>query len=177
MEKNRYVHYGLVLTGIAFISALILATVNQLTVPLIEANANKVINLARTKVLPEAKLFIESEKKETSGLVFIPGKNTEGVVVGYVVTASENGYAGAIQFVLGIDKVGKITGLDIVSSQETPGLGSKIAGEEWKAIWRGRDSTYKFEKATDAFAGATISPQAVYTGIIKVLNVYEKEVK
>ncbi len=177
MEKNRYIHYGLVLTGIAFFSALILATVNQLTVPLIDANANKVINIARTKVLPEAKSFVESEQKDAEGLVFIPGKNAEGQVIGYVVTASEIGYAGDIKFVLGIDKVGKITGLDIVSSQETPGLGSKIGGEEWKAIWRGRDSSYKFEKTTDAFAGATISPRAVYTGIIKVLNVYEKEVK
>ena len=76
-----------------------------------------------------------------------------------------------------IDKEGKITGLDIVGSQETPGLGSKINNQDWKNLWVGRDSQYKFNKSVDAFAGATISPECTYNGIVKVLTAYEKEVK
>ena len=143
----------------------------------IEANAKKVVEAARIKVLPVAKTFSEEEGKEASGKKFIPGKDEAGNLVGYVVSASENGYAGAIDFVLGIDKEGKITGLDIVGSQETPGLGSKINNQDWKNLWVGRDSQYKFNKSVDAFAGATISPECTYNGIVKVLTAYEKEVK
>lgn len=177
MEKNRYVHYGILLATIAFLSAFILAIVNDFTSVVIKENAMKVVNEARKKVLPEAKSFSEEETIEKQNLSFIPGKNETGETVGYVVSAAENGYAGAIKFVLGISKDGKIAGLDIVEHQETPGLGSKITGEEWKAIWIGRDLTHKFEKSADGFSGATISPEAVYRGMIKVLDTYDKEVK
>ena len=177
MERNRYIHYGIVLTGIAFLSALILAFGNDFTSATIAANAKKVVEQARIKVLPVAKSFSEEESKEVSGMKFVPGKDEAGNLVGYVVSASENGYAGPIDFVLGIDKDGKIAGLDIVSSQETPGLGSKIMNQSWKDLWVGRDSQYQFNKSTDAFAGATISPQSTYNGIMKVLAAYEKEVK
>lgn len=177
MKNNRYIHYGFVLTTIAFLSALILAFVNDFTATTISENAKKVVNAARIKVLASATTFSEDEAKEASGLKFIPGKNQNGDLVGYVVSASENGYAGPIDFVLGFDKDGKITGLDIVGSQETPGLGSKIMNEDWKGLWVGRDATYKFNKGVDAFAGATISPESTYRGIIKVLEIYEKEVK
>lgn len=177
MERNRYIHYGLVLTALAFLSALTLAYVNGVTASTIADNAKKVVQAARIKVLPVAKSFSEEELKEANGLKFIPGKDDNGAIVGYVVSASENGYAGPIDFVLGFDKDGKITGLDIVGSQETPGLGSKIMNQTWKDIWVGRDSQYKFNKSVDAFAGATISPEATYKGIIRVLDTYEKEVK
>lgn len=177
MRKNRYIHYGMILAGIAFLSALILAMVNDFTSVIIKENAMKVVNEARKKVLPEAKSFFEDEIIEKEGLNFIPGKNEVGETIGYVVSASENGYAGAIEFVLGISKDGKITGLDIVGHQETPGLGSKITNDDWKQLCKGRDSAYKFEKSTDAFSGATVSPESVYRGMMKVLGTFDKEVK
>ena len=78
MEKNRYIHYGIVLTGIAFLSALILALGNDFTAATIEANAKKVVEAARIKVLPVAKTFSEEEGKEASGMKFIPGKDEAG---------------------------------------------------------------------------------------------------
>lgn len=174
MEKNRYIHYGIVLTTIAFLSALILATANKITAPIIAQNAKNIVNLARIKVLPSAKTFSEEEGKTVENMLYIPGKNEAGEVVGFVVSASENGYAGPIEFVLGIGVDGKVSGLDIVGSQETPGLGSKINDDTWKKLWVGRDSHYEFNKSVDAFAGATISPAAVHKGVIRVLNVFEK---
>ncbi len=177
MEKNRYLHYGLVLTGIAFLSALILAVVNDKTAPIIAGNDIITVNNARKKVLPLAQTFVAAEAIKKEELEFIPGKNEAGELMGYVVSGSENGYAGAIKFVIGIGKDGKMTGVDIVGHQETPGLGSKIIGEEWKKHWIGKDSAHKFNKTVDGFAGATISPEAVHKGLVKVLNVFDKEVK
>ncbi len=177
MQKNRYVNYGLVLLAIAFISALILAVVNFATVPVIAANEKKSVELARKKVLPEAKTFDEAATVKAKDLDFIPAKNDAGEIVGYVVSAAEGGYAGPINFVVGIGKDGKLTGLDIISHQETPGLGAKIVNDSWKQLWIGRDVNYEFNKSVDAFAGATITPKAVYTGVKKVLETYNSEVK
>ncbi len=174
---NRFIHYGLVLLAIATISAGILASVNDMTKDIIAENSIKAVNEARIKVLPEANSFDEENKKNAGDFDYVPGYNESGELVGYVVTVAQPGYAANINFVLGFDSEGEIKGVNIISHQETPGLGSKISDQEWQSHWSGKNFEYKFNKSTDAFAGATISPEAVYTGIMKVLSVYETEVK
>lgn len=174
--KNRFVHYAAVLGIIAAVSAGILGGVNNATSKVIQANNMKMENDARVKVLPLAASFDESKAIEAQGMKFIPGVNASGEIVGYVVKSAQPGYAADIDFVLGIDKSGKVTGLNILGSQETPGLGAKIMDEEWQKKAIGKDASYEFNKSTDAFAGATISPRAVYTGIKRVLDCYNSEV-
>lgn len=174
--ENRYIHFGLVLGVIAAVSAGILGGVNGFTSKVISANAIKVVNEARREVLPIAVDFKQDDKKEFEGIEYIPGVNESGEVVGYVASVTSPGYGGDIKFVLGIDNDAKITGLNVVSNSETPGLGAKITNPEWLELWKGRNSSYEFDKATDAFAGATISPRAVYTGTMKALKIFEAEV-
>lgn len=174
--ENRYIHFGLVLGLIAAISAGILGGINSFTSVLIAENTIKIVNEARKEVLPLAKSFEQDKTKEFDGIKYIPGIDENNNVVGYVASVASPGYGGDIDFVLGIDDKGVITGLSIVNQMETPGLGAKIQNKSWQALWIGRDDTYKFDKSVDAFAGATISPNAVYTGIIKALNIYKTEV-
>ncbi|MDU5802652.1 MAG: RnfABCDGE type electron transport complex subunit G [Fusobacterium periodonticum] len=174
--ENRYIHFGIVLGLIAAISAGLLGGVNDFTSKVIAANTLKIINEARKQVLPEAASFKEDEAKEAEGIQYIPGFNEAGEVVGYVASVAEPGYGGDINFVVGINNDAKVTGLNVVTSSETPGLGAKINEKEWQDHWIGKDATYEFNKSTDAFAGATISPKAVYTGVIKALNTYQNEV-
>lgn len=174
--ENRYIHFGLVLGVIAAVSAGILGGVNGFTSKVIADNAVKVVNEARREVLPIAIDFKQDDKKEIEGIEYIPGVNESGEIVGYVASVSAPGYGGDIKFVLGIDNDAKITGLNVVSNSETPGLGAKITTPEWLALWKGRTSSYEFDKSVDAFAGATISPKAVYTGTIKALKIFETEV-
>ena len=174
--ENRYIHFGIVLGLIAAISAGLLGGVNDFTSKVIAENTKKIVNAARIEVLPEASDFKEEEAKEAEGIQYIPGFNAAGEVVGYVASVTEPGYGGDINFVVGINNDAKITGLNVVTSSETPGLGAKINGKEWQEHWIGKDVTYEFNKSVDAFAGATISPKAVYTGVIKALNTYQNEV-
>lgn len=174
--ENRYIHFGLVLGIIAAISAGILGGVNSFTTKVIADNAIKVVNEARREVLPIAINFSQDDKKVVEGIEYIPGLNENKEIVGYVASVTSPGYGGDIKFVLGIDKEAKITGLNVISNAETPGLGAKITTPEWLEHWKGKDSSYEFNKTVDAFAGATISPQAVYTGIIKALKAFEAEV-
>ncbi len=172
MERNRFVHYGLVLLIIAAVSAGCLAGVNKLTKPTIEKNNIAAANAARIEVLPQAASFDETQKLAKDDLEFIPGFDSNGNLVGYVSVVGQNGYGGVVVFSLGMDVEGKITGLKIMNHQETPGLGSKITNLDWQQSWAGRDVTYEFDKAVDGFAGATVSPQAVHTGIQRALTVY-----
>ncbi|MCY7008362.1 RnfABCDGE type electron transport complex subunit G [Fusobacterium simiae] len=174
--ENRYIHFGIVLGLIAAISAGLLGGVNDFTSKVIAENTKKIVNAARIEVLPEASDFKEDEAKEVEGIQYIPGFNDAGEIVGYVASVTEPGYGGDINFVVGINNDAKVTGLNVVTSSETPGLGAKINGKEWQEHWIGKDATYEFNKSVDAFAGATISPRAVYTGVIKALNTYQNEV-
>ncbi len=160
--ENRYIHFGIVLGLIAAISAGLLGGVNDFTSKVIAENTLKIVN--------------EDEAKEADGMQYIPGFNDAGEVVGYVASVTEAGYGGDINFVVGIDKDAKVTGLNVVTSSETPGLGAKINEKEWQEHWIGKDATYEFNKSVDAFAGATISPSAVYRGVIRALNTYQNEV-
>lgn len=177
MERNRFIHFGSVLLIIAAISAGLLAGVNGMTKGTIEQNNINAENNARILVLPIAKTFDEAQIVEKDDFRFIPGFNENGEKVGYVVTVIQGGYGGNINFSLGVDLEGKITGLKVMNHQETPGLGAKITGEEWQKLWIGRDKDYEFNKSVDAFAGATISPNAVHTGIVRVLSTYAEVTK
>lgn len=170
--ENRFIHFGSVLLIIAAISAGCLAGVNSMTKGVIENNKIETANAARKEVLPAAVKFEESLAKENEGLKFIPGVDSSENVIGYVVVVDQGGYGGNINFSLGIDLDGEITGLRIMNHQETPGLGAKITGLEWENHWIGKDKTCTFNKSVDAFAGATISPSCVYAGIQKALSAY-----
>lgn len=176
MERNRFVHYGIVLALIASISAGILSVVNGATQKVIKENEKVAINAARIMVLPKATTFDEDAIVKVDELEFIPGNGADGKPVGYVVTVSQPGYAANIDFVLGIDRRGRVTGLNVIGSQETPGLGSKILNPEWQKKAIGKDASYEFNKSADGFAGATISPNAVYTGIKRALDSFNNEV-
>jgi len=174
---NRLVHYGGVLLVIAAIAAGLLSSVNSMTAPQIEKINKEIVNKARKQVLPLASEFKENEKMTTGEEIFIPGYDAAGNLVGYASTVKTNGYSGVITFVLGLDTKGTITGLKVTGQSETPGLGTNVENADWQALWIGRDKSYEFDKSIDAFAGATISPTAVFTGVKKSIKAFETEVK
>ena len=171
--KNRFVHYGVVLLIIAAVSAGILGLVNDFTKTVIAQNNEKAQNEAKRQVLAAANEFRTGEAVVIEDLEFVPGYDASGNKVGYVTTVAQPGYAGNITFILGVDLDGKIAGVRVTNQSETPGLGAKVAGIEGQDHWIGKDSSHEFNKSVDAFAGATISPQAVYTGLMRALKAYE----
>jgi electron transport complex protein RnfG len=79
-----------------------------------------------------------------------------------------------IKFLLALDMEGKIKRLEVLSQNETEGLGSYVASEKWKNLWIGRDSSYIFDKSIDATTGATFTYLNSYKTIIKVLESYDE---
>ena len=102
---------------------------------------------------------------------FISGSNTYG----YVVTVtSKEGYGGDIQFTVGFDMEGVVTGVSMLSISETAGLGMKAKEKEFLDKFVGKsggnfivdkDNSVGAANEIDAISGATITTRAVTKGV------------
>jgi electron transport complex protein RnfG len=95
-----------------------------------------------------------------------------GEIVGIAFEASSPaGYSGDIDLMVGIDTEGIITGVEVISHAETPGLGSKITELQFLDLFPGRNlentrwAVKKDGGDIDQITGATISPRAVVEAI------------
>ncbi len=109
------------LAAVCMIAALILGGVYSLTSPLIAAQKDKEINEALDKVVPGADTYKPNIFSRGEYYKCYKGSR----LIGYAVFAEGPGYAGVIKLLVGIDKEGIITGLEVLSQSETPGLGAR----------------------------------------------------
>lgn len=185
-KKSSILINTLVLFVVTFIAVLALAVVNQITKePIAQAEINARAEVYKV-VYPEAENFSEIENSESliegsadmlsqSGCdgCFVNDAlavtDANGNIVGYVIAAtSPNGYGGDLQAAVGITKDGKITGFNIVSHNETAGLGSKCAEPDFTSQFADKPAAvleYTKSGATadnqiDAVSGATITTNA-----------------
>jgi electron transport complex protein RnfG len=99
--------------------------------------------------------------------------------VAFKVTATE-GYGGNIEIMVGIDPDGVVSGIEILTHSETPGLGSKISEGWFKDQFRGKgleNADWRVKKdggQFDQITGATISPRAVVKAVKEGLEFYRE---
>jgi len=101
-----------------------------------------------------------------------------------ITTVAPDGYSGKINIALAISNEGNILGANILSHQETPGLGDKIerSKSDWvnqfnglslkqldKKKWQVKKDGGQF----DGLTGATITPRAVVKAVYKTLQFVE----
>lgn len=94
-----------------------------------------------------------------------------GELLGWVVKAAGQGYAGKIELLVGLDPPGAtLTGLAVLVQTETPGLGNKIEMPAFRGQFRDRPAGLELTASPSPDAanevavcttGATISSQAV----------------
>jgi electron transport complex protein RnfG len=143
MKKFFEESWLVLVMGIAF--AVLLAATQSATTPKIEANKARTLNQAIAAVVPgmdpaqEPTEFFVDENK-----VFACYTET-GDVAGYAIRNSGGGFVDMIELVVGLSPdLETITGMQVVTHLETPGLGTKIESKE------GHFFPYQFEgKATD----------------------------
>ncbi|MFH1008173.1 MAG: RnfABCDGE type electron transport complex subunit G [Candidatus Latescibacterota bacterium] len=173
---------------ITVLAAGSLALVNQATRPKIEAYKAEQQIKARREVLPAAGEGVYVPSGEESDFPYYTGYAHSDTTepVGRVFLASAKGYSSTLEMVVGVDLGGALTGLSIVSQQETPGLGAKITeirygeSESWfQAQFTGKTRTQllvdKDGGRIDSITGATISSRAVTDGIRKALEKLEAQ--
>lgn len=126
--KSNLQNMVLVLTGSALICGGLLAYVNNLTKPTIEAQADKALNEGIAAVLGgnAGNRIAEPEpvKREIAGKEqeFIIYKMQNGTAV---QSTDPNGFGGNLKVLVGFNADGDILGYTVLEHSETPGLGAK----------------------------------------------------
>ncbi len=180
-----------VLAGFALIASVLLGVTNCSTEGTIQRRLDEDLKKSLEEVVPAA-LYDNDMLQDTLTIpsaeynigtnettVYIAKKSGQVSAVCFKFTAPD-GYSGAINMIMGIDRDGNVLGVRVLSHKETPGLGDKIevAKSDWilKFVGRSLDNLAPAKWAVkkdggefDQFAGATITPrksvQAIYRGL------------
>ena len=138
---------------------------NELLKDYIDIQAPRALGAERTRV------YRARHQGERVALIFSP--------------VIAQGYSGGIKLVIGVHEDGRLSGVRVLSHQETPGLGDKIDAEKspWilgfagKSLEHPAEDQWKVKRdggAFDQFTGATITPRGVVAAIKKALQYFRK---
>ncbi|NEV62172.1 FMN-binding protein [Thiorhodococcus minor] len=170
------------------LSGLIIVSVYEATLPTITAYQAKVLREAVFKVLPEIDhiqrlVYVDGgltpkDTEDPEEEAVFGGYDAAGELVGYAIPSAGPGFQDTIRLLYGyVPSERLVTGMEILESRETPGLGDKIykdlefVGEferlaidpEILAVKKGTSTA---PNEVDAITGATISSKAV----VRILN-------
>ena len=177
--KNTVLRMIVALATIGIISGVCLVFVYNYATPKIKINIEKETESAIKEIFPDSGKI---EKTKEKGIFKISDKN--GKMIGYAFTAEGNGYQGLIKVIVGVDpEITKMQGMQVLESQETPGLGAEIASTQFRQQFVGLDITHPVEYVRnkkpqqpyqiEAITGATISSRSV----VNLLNKRIEEVR
>lgn len=199
-KKNALFNNTIVILLVTFIAVAGLAVVYQVTKePIAQAEAKAKAAIYES-VFADANSFTEAENLsamiegtqqaiEDAGLggcsvnEVLIAENAGGEAVGYVLAAtSPNGYGGDIQIAVGISNAGVITGFNVISNNETAGLGSKCTSADFTSQFEGKNAEmleYTKTGATadneiDAISGATRTTNAVTQAVNTAVIFYNE---
>jgi len=165
-RKNGF-YPVMLLTLIVFISIVALTLTNVVTKDKIELAKKDEIAEMLITLFPKMERFTYDEKSD----LYIP--LAEQQPLGYAFMAEKSGYGGAISILVGLEPDTTLRGIRIISQQETPGLGSRIAESFFLQQFPGLavDNVELTRKGgeVDAITGATISSSAVVEGVRKAI--------
>ncbi len=181
---------GVILFLITAILAALLAFVNDKTAPLIEKNALEKEQASIKAVMPEAVEFQQAVLKDRELSIeegIVDGQinngymalDANGKIIGVCVITETIGYDVGIQTVTGVNTDLEVTGVDIISMNETPGLGAKAAEESFRSQYIGKSGEIGVSKGASndmeiqAISGATKTSEGVTRGVNIALQAAE----
>jgi electron transport complex protein RnfG len=186
-----------ILAGFALIASVLLGVTNCTTQGTIQQRLDDDLKSSLAEVVP-ANLYDNDLLQDTikipsaqynigaaETLVYKAKKAGEVTAVAFKFTAPD-GYSGAIDMIIGIDRDGKILGVRVLSHKETPGLGDKIelAKSPWILSFNGfsldnlspeKWAVKKDGGQFDQFAGATITPRKSVQATQRSLQLFKDQ--
>ena len=171
VEKKKEPGMGqlvVVLLVISAVVALLLGVVNMVTAPAIAANEEAKTQEAMTQVLPaDSYEPVEYAGDPTVTAVYKAGD------AGYVVQVSPaTSFNSGLSIMVGVDANGACSGISIVSTSETSGLGSNASKPDWQAQFVGATGEVHVTKdggTINAITGATITSRGVCEAVTSAL--------
>jgi electron transport complex protein RnfG len=160
--------FAFILFLVNLVAASILAATYNITKSKIEEQVRLAQEQALKQVMPE-EIADRLESVEKDGVVqyWKAFKGNSSQPNGYVFIAKKYGYSSVIETMVGMKKDGTFTGLRVISQNETPGLGVKIAEPSFTKQFINRNvSELELSKNNiHAVTGATISSRAFLDSI------------
>ena len=162
---------------ICLVSTALLAFTNDITQEKIELNAIETEKASRTLVLPNGVDYSEVTTLE-NGVTYCVGSDADGNETGYIFTTGAKGYGGTVGVMVGVDLEGNITGVEILSHSETPGLGANATKQEFKDRFIGKNGTLTVNKNSNegqdiqAITAATNTSKAVVAAVNTALETF-----
>ncbi len=181
--KSTLTNMVLVLVAITAIAAASVGGIYLLTKEPIAIATENAKKEALAQVLPT---FDETAMEEISldGLdLEVYTATSAGSVVGYAInTATMSGFSGLFRLMVGIDTSGNIINVNVLSHNETPGLGSKMADEGNSLLMSIKDKKIndvnwamsKNGGDIDALTAATISSVAYADALQRAMKAYNQ---
>jgi H+/Na+-translocating ferredoxin:NAD+ oxidoreductase subunit G len=170
----------IVLTVVMVLSGLILAFADSIFSPQIEKNRAQQLSSSLASLFEGAKNPTFEKFPLDNETVYRGTDN--GTLLGYAVAVDTPGYGGTISLLIGVaPDLKTITGMEVVSNIETPGLGARIIEPWFRKQFVGLDpnkaiSYIKNAKPVpdkneiEAISGATITTKAVVSGLNSILD-------
>lgn len=169
---------------IAAVCTAILAFTNSVTYGKIEENNEKTKNETKAQVFPDADKFSEDKTVSVDGVDYVYNEafSDTGEVLGYVFTASDKGYGGAVTVMTGIDKNSNVTGVQTIELNETAGLGMNAKKASFRDGYKNKTGPFIVSKDSQkndgtyeeiaAITGATITSRAVTSAVNKTVAAF-----
>ncbi len=179
---DKTLRSALILLLITALAGLLVGLAHQLTSEPIRLAREREKTEALRRALPAADTFRPFETgTPLPGVLSVEEGVADERTVGLCVLLDSSGYAGPIRLLVGIDTDGAITGLEILSLSETPGLGSNAAEESFRERFKGASAPLAVTRNTpgageiEALSGATITTKAVVDGVNLALELFSND--
>lgn len=181
-QRIDLIRVSLTLFAITAAVAVLLAVVNYFTAPVIALSAQERLDRSLNALMPDAVTFEELdgyEQKVSTGGARVPvaavyaAKSSAGEQIGYCVEVTPSGYSDAIDMIVAIDASGAVSGVQILSISDTPGIGMRVNSDtEFQESVYGLTEPAAIVKSTplsrsevQVISGASISSSAYINGV------------
>ena len=170
--REDFVKPIVVLTLICLVCAALLAYLNSVTRPIIDATEAAIAEAARSEVLPDSGGFtlLDVTLPEDSVVTEVYKADNGS---GYVFMITGNGYGGkgTMKLITSVDPDGNIIATKTLSHAETAGMGSKTADAPWRDQFTG--ITEDTLDTVDTITGATISSNHYLNSMRSVFEAFD----
>ncbi len=187
MDIKKILKDAGILLVITLVSGCLLGLAYEITNPVITANNEKKKSESyqgvfadassfesRDDLLEEAESVLSAEGINTVEVTDVmAAKDVSGTVIGYAMSLSVNGSQGEIVLAYGYGSTGTSMGIDILSSSETSGLGSRASEPEFRDQFADKNvdsftlvkTAASDDSEIEAISGASVTSTAVVNAV------------
>ena len=163
-----------VLVAICAVAGALLGVVHDVTEPLAQANAEQKAQETYATLVPEAASFEPVDCSVDGCVAALKALDDEGELLAHIVVAQSKGYGGQVPIAVAFGTDGKVKSIIAMSNEETPGLGTKIAGDSYIGQYVGLSAEAADTEDIDLISGATISSRAALVAFNTAVEAYEE---